>query len=54
VSHGLALAYRRYSFDYVDHEDQARRARRGAWGIVRAALGVAATLTVLLLTRKPW
>ena len=28
---GLALAYRQYSDDYVDEEDEARAARRGAW-----------------------
>jgi endonuclease YncB( thermonuclease family) len=28
---GLALAYREYSTDYVDEEDEARQARRGAW-----------------------
>jgi endonuclease YncB( thermonuclease family) len=28
---GLALAYRRFSNDYVDQEDQARTARRGLW-----------------------
>jgi endonuclease YncB( thermonuclease family) len=31
VSSGWALAYRRYSMDYVDAEDEARRARRGMW-----------------------
>lgn len=31
VSSGWALAYRRYSTDYVDAEDEARRARRGIW-----------------------
>jgi endonuclease YncB( thermonuclease family) len=31
VSAGLALAYRRYSTDYVDEENDARRARRGVW-----------------------
>jgi endonuclease YncB( thermonuclease family) len=28
---GWALAYRRYSTDYVDAEDEARRAKRGMW-----------------------
>jgi endonuclease YncB( thermonuclease family) len=28
---GLAVAYRRYSNDYVDEENQARTARRGIW-----------------------
>jgi Staphylococcal nuclease homologue len=28
---GWALAYRRYSTDYVDTENQARKARRGMW-----------------------
>jgi hypothetical protein len=28
---GLALAYRRYSDDYVDEEARARRQRRGVW-----------------------
>ncbi len=28
---GLALAYREYSDDYIDEEDEARIARRGAW-----------------------
>ncbi len=31
VSHGLALAYRRYSLDYVDEEAEAQAARRGIW-----------------------
>ncbi len=31
VSQGLALAYRRYSLDYVDEEAEARAARRGIW-----------------------
>ena len=31
VSAGWALAYRRYSTDYVDAEDEARLARRGMW-----------------------
>jgi hypothetical protein len=31
VSEGLALAYRRYSHDYVDEEAEARAARRGVW-----------------------
>jgi endonuclease YncB( thermonuclease family) len=31
VRSGLALAYRRYSSDYVDEENEARSARRGAW-----------------------
>jgi len=29
---GLALAYRQYSDDYVDEENEAHAARRGAWG----------------------
>ena len=29
VSAGWALAYRRYSMDYVDAEDEARKAKRG-------------------------
>jgi len=28
---GWALAYRRYSLDYVDAEDEARKAERGMW-----------------------
>ena len=32
VAQGLALAYRRYSMDYVDQEAGARAARRGIWG----------------------
>jgi endonuclease YncB( thermonuclease family) len=28
---GLALAYRQYSDDYIDEENEARAARRGAW-----------------------
>jgi endonuclease YncB( thermonuclease family) len=28
---GWALAYRRYSMDYVDAEDEAREAKRGMW-----------------------
>jgi endonuclease YncB( thermonuclease family) len=31
VEDGFALAYRQYSNDYVDEEDKARQARRGAW-----------------------
>ncbi len=31
VSQGLALAYRRYSLDYVDEEADARAVRRGIW-----------------------
>jgi endonuclease YncB( thermonuclease family) len=31
VSAGWALAYRRYSTDYVAAEDEARKARRGMW-----------------------
>jgi len=31
VRSGFATAYRRYSSDYVDEEDQARAARRGIW-----------------------
>ncbi len=32
VSQGWALAYRRYSLDYVNEEAEARAARRGIWG----------------------
>ncbi len=31
VSEGWALAYRRYSLDYVDEEGDARAAQRGIW-----------------------
>ena len=31
VAEGWAVAYRRYSMDYVGEEDQAREARRGMW-----------------------
>jgi endonuclease YncB( thermonuclease family) len=31
VSSGWAVAYRRYSMDYVDEEDRARAARCGLW-----------------------
>jgi endonuclease YncB( thermonuclease family) len=31
VSAGWALAYRRYSKDYVDAEDEARKGKRGMW-----------------------
>jgi endonuclease YncB( thermonuclease family) len=31
VKAGLALSYRQYSIDYVDEEDDARRAKRGMW-----------------------
>jgi endonuclease YncB( thermonuclease family) len=31
VSAGWALAYRRYSTDYVAVEDEARKAKRGMW-----------------------
>ena len=32
VRHGLAVAYRRYSQDYVPHENCARAEQRGLWG----------------------
>ena len=32
VQQGWALAYRRYSLDYVDEEADAQAARRGIWG----------------------
>ena len=31
VAEGSALAYRKYSNDYVDEEDVARQAKRGVW-----------------------
>ncbi len=31
VRQGLALAYRRFSLDYVDEEADAQAARRGIW-----------------------
>ena len=31
VAQGWALAYRRYSLDYVDEEAEARAARRAIW-----------------------
>lgn len=31
VEAGWALAYRRYSQDYIDEEDKAKRKRAGAW-----------------------
>ena len=31
VTQGLAVAYRKYSLDYVDAEDAARSAKRGIW-----------------------
>lgn len=31
VSSGWALAYRRYSKDYIDAESEARKAKRGIW-----------------------
>lgn len=31
VADGYALAYRRYSMDYVGEEDEARESRRGVW-----------------------
>ena len=31
VFHGWAVAYRRFSTDYVLHEDAAKKARRGIW-----------------------
>ncbi len=31
ASEGWALAYRKYSLDYVDEEDRARASRRGLW-----------------------
>jgi Staphylococcal nuclease homologue len=42
VSAGWALAYRRYSADYVDAEAEARKAERGMWrGTFVRPLGVA-------------
>ncbi len=32
ASEGLALAYRRYSLDYIDEEAEAQAARHGIWG----------------------
>ena len=32
VAQGWAVAYRRYSLDYVDEEADAQAARRGIWG----------------------
>ncbi len=31
VQQGLALAYRRFSLDYVDEEAEAQATRRGIW-----------------------
>ncbi len=31
VANGWALAYRRYSLDYIDEEAEAQAARRGIW-----------------------
>lgn len=31
VREGLAIAYRRYSHDYVSYEAMARNAKRGVW-----------------------
>jgi endonuclease YncB( thermonuclease family) len=31
VRRGWAVAYRKYSKDYVSHEDRARQAKRGVW-----------------------
>ncbi len=31
VIHGWAVAFRRYSIDYVDEEEKARQAHRGIW-----------------------
>jgi endonuclease YncB( thermonuclease family) len=38
VSAGWALAYRRYSMDYVAAEDEARKNRRGMWRAPLAAV----------------
>lgn len=32
VESGWAMAFRRYSLDYIAHEDRARRMRAGIWG----------------------
>ena len=31
VEQGWAVAYRKYSMDYISHETTAKRARRGVW-----------------------
>ncbi len=51
VIHGWAVAFRRYSIDYVDEEEKARQAHRGIWqgeflvpwGVAFRALKVFAT-----------
>lgn len=42
VAGGWGLAYRQYSEDYVDVEDAARSAGRGAWGSEFEAPGTGA------------
>lgn len=41
VSQGLALAFRKYSTLYVPQEEDAQAAKRGLWGKLRGALGMA-------------
>jgi endonuclease YncB( thermonuclease family) len=58
VSAGWALAYRRYSMDYIDAEDEAREARRGMWRgsfmkpwVWRASQGTQAPSRVVPISR---
>ena len=61
VSAGWALAYRRYSKDYVAAENEARKARRGIWRgtfvkpwVWRASLPPRPTQEPVLVTSGPW
>jgi endonuclease YncB( thermonuclease family) len=54
VSAGWAVAYRRYSKDYVDAENEARKARRGMWrGTLVKTLGVAGATAPRAQTSMP-
>jgi hypothetical protein len=54
VSAGRAVAYRRYSTDYVAAEDEARKARRAdVAGHLRETLGVARNSTAAAPTGAP-
>jgi endonuclease YncB( thermonuclease family) len=55
VSAGWALAYRRYSMDYVAAEDEARKAGRGMWrGTFVKPWGVARIVTPRGERRQPF
>jgi len=61
VSAGWALAYRRYSTDYIGAEDEARKAKRGMWRgsfvkpwVWRASQGTQAPARVVPISRSRW